>query len=66
MPVRIWGPLTVIGVFTLAGALVGADIALFPWDDPISLPIPVTIGLIVGFLSGAFIVWTIRQVEQLN
>ena len=58
--------MTVIGVFTLAGALVGADIALFPWDDPISLPIPVTIGLIVGFLSGAFIVWTIRQVEQLN
>jgi len=66
MPTRIWGPLIVIGIFTLAGGLIGADIALFPWDQPISLPIPVTLGTIVGFFTGVFIVWAIRQVEDLH
>jgi NhaP-type Na+/H+ or K+/H+ antiporter len=57
--------LIVIGIFSLAGALVGADIALWPWEDPISLPIPTVVGLIVGFLSGVLIVWAIRRVEEL-
>jgi len=66
MPTRIWGPLTVIGVFTLAGGLFGADIALFPWDVPVALPLPVTLGSIVGFLAGVLIVWIVRQVEEIN
>ena len=56
--------MTVIGVFSLAGALIGADVALFPWDDPIRFPVPVTVGLILGFLTGLFIVWVVRQVEE--
>jgi len=65
MPTRIWGPLTVIGVFGLAGGLIGADVALYPWDNPVSLPMSITIGTVVGLLSGAFITWTIRQMEGL-
>jgi hypothetical protein len=63
MPSWIWGPLAVIGIFALAGGLIGADIALFPWDEPMSLPIPVTIGLLVGFFTGVFIAWGVRRVE---
>jgi len=66
MPSRIWGPLIVIGIFALAGGLIGADIALYPWDQPISLFISVTIGVIFGFFTGVFIVWAVRQVEELN
>jgi hypothetical protein len=66
MPSRIWGPLIVIGIFALAGGLIGADIALYPWDQPISLLIPVTLGVILGFFTGVFIVWAVRQVEELN
>jgi len=54
-----------MGVFALAGGLIGADVALFPWDNPISMPVPVAIGTVVGFLSGAIITWTIRQMEGL-
>jgi hypothetical protein len=66
MPSRIWGPLIVIGIFALAGGLIGADIALYPWDQPISLLISVTLGVIIGFFTGVFIVWAVRQVEELN
>jgi hypothetical protein len=66
MPSRIWGPLIVMGIFALAGGLIGADIALWPWDEPVSLPIPVTIGSVIGFLAGVFTVWVVRQVEELN
>jgi hypothetical protein len=65
MPSRIWGPLIVIGIFALAGGLIGADIALWPWDEPISLPIPVTVGAIAGLVAGVLIVWVVRQVEDL-
>jgi hypothetical protein len=66
MPSRIWGPLIVIGIFALAGGMIGADIALWPWDEPVSLPIPITVGLIAGFIAGVFIVWVVRQVEELR
>ncbi len=55
-----------MGIFALAGGLIGADIALWPWDEPVSLPIPVTIGSVIGFLAGVFTVWVVRQVEELN
>jgi hypothetical protein len=58
--------LIVIGIFALAGAIIGADIALWPWDEPISLPIPTTLGLIAGLLAGLLIVWAVRQVEELT
>jgi hypothetical protein len=60
---RIWGPLIVMSIFALAGGFIGADIALWPWDEPLSMPIPVTLGSILGFLAGAFIVWMVRQSE---
>jgi hypothetical protein len=66
MASRIWGPLVVIGIYALAGALIGADIALWPWDSPVSLPVPTGIGLIAGFFAGLFIVWVVRQVEELS
>ena len=64
MPSRIWGPLTVMGIFALAGALIGADIALWPSDTPMSLPIPIAIGSVVGFVVGVFVVWVVRRIEE--
>ena len=64
MPSRIWGPLIVIGIFALAGALVGVDIALYPWEDPVSIPLPTVLGLIIGFITGVYIVWRVRQSED--
>ena len=64
MPSRIWGPLIVIGIFVLAGALIGVDIAMWPWKEPISLPVPTTLGSIIGFIAGVFIVWAVRQAEE--
>jgi hypothetical protein len=66
VPRRIWGPAIVIGVYGLAGGLIGADVALWPWDVPMSLPIAVSIGAIVGFLAGVFIVWAIRHAEDID
>jgi hypothetical protein len=66
MPSRIWGPLIVVAIWALAGALIGADVALWPWDQPVSVPLPTGLGLVAGFLAGVFIVWAVRQVEELN
>ena len=55
-----------MSVFALAGAMIGVDFALWPWNESISMPIPVTIGLILGFLTGVFIVWAVRQVEEIS
>lgn len=66
MPTRIWGPLIVIGIFALAGGLIGVDVALYPWDEPISFPLPTLLGLILGFITGLVIVWRVRQAEQLG
>lgn len=63
---HIWGPKVVIGVFTLAGGLIGGDVALWPWSQPMSFEIPVAVGLLSGFLAGAFIAWAIREVEVLK
>jgi hypothetical protein len=63
---RLWGPWTVIIVFTLAGGLIGVDIALWPWDTPISTTIPVIAGLLTGVLAGIFIAWFVRQLEELS
>jgi hypothetical protein len=66
MPSRIWGPLIVIGIFALAGGLIGLDVGLWPWDEPISVPIPIIVGSIAGFLTGILIVWAVRQVEEVR
>ena len=66
MASRLWGPWSVVFVFTLAGALVGGDIALWPWDEPIPFNIPVATGLLTGLLIGVFIAWVLRQVEELG
>jgi len=66
MASRLWGPWGVIIVFTLAGGLVGGDIALWPWDTKISMIIPVGAGLLTGTLSGVFIAWFLRQLEELS
>jgi hypothetical protein len=58
--------LIVVGIWALAGALIGVDIALWPWDPPVSIPLPTVAGLIGGFFAGVFIVWAVRQVEELN
>jgi len=56
----------VIVVFTLAGAIIGGDIALWPWDEPIPFRIPVATGLLTGLLAGVFIAWVVRQVDELG
>jgi hypothetical protein len=66
VPRRIWGPAIVIGVYGLAGGLIGADVALWPWDTPLSLPVPVTIGIITGLLVGVIIVWAVRHAEDID
>ena len=63
---RIREPLTVIGLFTLAGGIIGFDIGIWPWDDPMGLTLPVVIGVIAGFLVGVFIVWAVRQFESVT
>ena len=66
MESTIWGPKTVVILFTLAGGLIGADIALWPWDEMISMKIPVITGLLTGLLVGSFIAWIVRQLEELS
>ena len=63
MPSRLWGPLIVVGLFSLAGGLIGAAVALWPVGDSSGLAIPVTIGTIAGFIAGVLIVWWVREVE---
>ena len=63
---RLWGPWTVIIVFTLAGTLIGGDIALWPWDEPISHTIPVIAGFLTGGLAGVIIAWFVRQTQELD
>ena len=66
MASRVLGPLIVVGIYTLAGGLIGADIALWPWDDPISLSNLTTLGATGGFIAGVLIVWVVREVEALR
>ena len=66
MASRLWGPWTVILVFTLAGGLIGGDIALWPWDEHVSFVIPVASGLLTGGLAGTFIAWFVRQMEEIR
>jgi hypothetical protein len=66
MASRLWGPWTVILVFTLAGGLIGGDIALWPGDERVSFVIPVASGLLTGGLFGAFIAWFIRQMDEVR
>jgi hypothetical protein len=66
MPSRIWGPLIVITIFTLLGAVIGTDIALWPWDESVSLPLFLFLGIAVGLIAGVGIVWRIRQAEDLT
>lgn len=66
MASRLWGPWTVIIVFTLAGGLIGGDIALCPWVIGVSLTIPITAGLLTGLLSGVFIAWFLNQLEEVG
>lgn len=63
---RLWGPQGVISVFTLAGGLIGADIAFWPWDSQILVLLPIGAGLVTGALSGVFIAWFLRQLENLS
>ena len=56
----------VIGIFVLLGAMIGVDVALWPWDEPMSMLWPAAIGSILGFFAGVGIVWTVRQVESLS
>ena len=64
MASRFWGPWTVILIFTLAGGLIGGDIALWPWDEHVSFAIPVAGGLLTGGLAGAFIAWFVGQMGE--
>jgi hypothetical protein len=66
MPSRLWGPWTVIFAFTVAGGLIGGDIALWPWDRQLSFVIPVVSGLLTGGLAGAFIAWFVRQMDEIR
>ncbi len=66
MTSRLWGPWTVIVVFTLAGGFIGGDIALWEWDSQVSPMIPVTAGLLTGVLGGSFIAWFVQQMEELS
>lgn len=63
MPSRIWGPLIVMGIFSIAGGIIGADIAMWPVPDGTSLAMPITLGLIGGFIAGVLIVWYVRELE---
>ena len=63
MPSRIWGPLIVLGIFSLAGGVIGADIAMWPSADGTSLIMPVIMGVIAGFVAGVLIVWYVRELE---
>jgi hypothetical protein len=63
MPSRIWGPLIVIGIFSLAGGLIGADIALWPAGEATGLAVPVIIGVVAGFIAGVLIVWWVRETD---
>jgi hypothetical protein len=63
MPSRIWGPLIVMAVFSLAGGIIGADVAWWPAGQANSLVLPVAFGLIAGFLIGVLVVWYVREVE---
>ena len=66
VPSRIWGPGIVVGVFVLAGGLIGGDLALWPWDERISFKLPIVVGSINGLLIGAFIAWVVGQLEDLG
>jgi hypothetical protein len=66
MASRLWGPWGVITVFTLAGGLIGGDIALWPWDTTISTAIPIVSGLLTGMFAGVFTAWFLRQLEELS
>lgn len=66
MSSRFWGPVIVIGIYALAGGVIGADIALWPRDNPISLPVPTMVGLVSGLVAGVLIVWFVRQMEEPN
>jgi hypothetical protein len=52
-----------MGIFSLAGGCIGADIALWPWNDVVSLTLPVTLGMIAGFITGVLVVWVVRELE---
>jgi hypothetical protein len=65
VPSRLWGPWTVVIVFTLAGVLIGADIALWLWDKPVSHAIPVVAGLFIGALIPVF-VWVQKPINRLS
>jgi len=63
MPSRIWGPLIVLGIYTLAGALVGLAMAMWPGGDTSALTAPLAIGTLAGFVVGILIVWFVRESE---
>lgn len=65
MPSRIWGPLIVMGIFAVAGGLIGLDFALWPVGEASDLVVPVTVGVVAGFIAGALIVWWVRETEGL-
>lgn len=66
MTSRLWGPKTVIVVFTLAGGLIGGDLAMWPWDGHVSIVTSVATGLLTGGLAGAFIAWFLGQMEGMS
>jgi hypothetical protein len=66
MPAGISGPLIVIGIFVLLGAMIGADVSLWPWDEPLSFLWPLAIGTSIGFVVGIAIVWRVRHAEGLS
>jgi high-affinity Fe2+/Pb2+ permease len=52
-----------MGIYSLGGGLIGADIAMWPSAENASLVIPVTLGVIAGFVIGVLIVWYVRESE---
>ena len=66
MTSQFWGPWTVILAFTLAGGLIGGDIALWQPNEHVSFLIPVASGVLTGFLVGALIAWFVGQTEHMN
>jgi hypothetical protein len=63
---QLWGPKTVVIVFAIAGGLIGGDIALWLWDEPVSMMIAIGTGLVTGGVAGRIIAWFVRQMGDLG
>jgi hypothetical protein len=52
-----------MGIYALAGALIGLAIAIWPVGDTSAVATPLIIGALAGFVVGILIVWFVRESE---